>query len=128
MLMTDLVNASYLAPLRWLGKYRWVTYQPLGVHEGTHLSAMRLTPPKETPLMVRKFILWAERQVALVPNFEHRLMYLYGISKALASGPKLIRPTYEQCVALANCEANLAFADYEQPYPVVILHTRPPSY
>jgi hypothetical protein len=119
--MTDLLNESFLPPLRWLGKHRWVTYSPVGIHNGVYKSRLELTPPKETPLFVRQFILALRRQAALIPDSRDQWIYFYGMSKALTSGPKLIQPTYEQCVALANCEANLAFADYEQPYPVVII-------
>ena len=121
MLMTNLLNESVLAPLRWLGKFRWITYEPVGIRDGLYSSTLRLTPPKDMPLFVRQFILSLKRQAALIPDTRNDWLYFYGMSKALASGPKLIRPTYEQCVALAHCEANVPFADYEQPYPVVIV-------
>ena len=121
MLMTDLVNESFLAPLRWLGNYRWVTYKPMGVCEGVYRSRVSLTPPKEMPLYVRQFILPVQRQPLLMPELQHHLLYLYGVSKALASGPKLIRPTYEQCVALEHCEARLPFSEYEQRTLSVII-------
>ena len=102
---------------------RWVTYGPGDIRDdGLYGSYLKLTPPKETPLAVRQFITFLERQDAINPDFQSNWLYFYGMSKALASGPKVLRPTYEQCVALANCEANLSFAEfYEQPYPVVII-------
>lgn len=121
MMMTDLVPELFLAPLRWLGQHDWLTYRPIQSSDKFHRSRAAITPPKIMPLDVRRFV----QYMRSYPLLMHRWHYLYGLSKALASGPKLIRPTYEQCTALANCEANLPFADYEQPYPVVIVELPP---
>lgn len=43
------------------------------------------------------------------------------LSKSLAGGPKLFRPTTEQCVALENTAASFPFDMYKQPYPVIII-------
>jgi hypothetical protein len=49
------------------------------------------------------------------------MFLLLQVSKAIADGPKLFRPTYNQCLALENVEVTVPFENYKQPYPVVIL-------
>ena len=43
------------------------------------------------------------------------------ISKCLAGGPKLLRPTVEQCEALKRVDINIAFKDYQQPFPTFMV-------
>jgi hypothetical protein len=50
----------------------------------------------------------------------------YILSKALAGGPKLLRPTTEQCVALEQVGLNVSFDDYEQPFPTFLLELPEP--
>ena len=47
--------------------------------------------------------------------------FLYKVAKAIADGPKLFRPTFEQCLALEHTSINFGFEDYHQPFPTVIL-------
>lgn len=48
-------------------------------------------------------------------------LWLLTLSKALAGGPKLFRPTWQQCEALEETDATFPFQMYKQPFPVVIL-------
>jgi hypothetical protein len=47
--------------------------------------------------------------------------FLYEVAQAIAYGPKLFRPTYEQCLALEHTSINFGFEDFHQPFPTVIL-------
>ena len=43
------------------------------------------------------------------------------LSRSVAGGPKVFQPTNEDCEALENTACTMAFEDYKQPYPVVII-------
>lgn len=42
-------------------------------------------------------------------------------SEIVASGPKIFRPTLDQCLALEQVAPRIATADYVQPYPVMLV-------
>jgi len=49
------------------------------------------------------------------------LIQLLAYSKLLATGPKIVQPTAEQCEALLHVDLNLRFRDYEQPFPTFVV-------
>ncbi len=53
--------------------------------------------------------------------FEHAPVDDFVISKCLAGGPKLLRPTVEQCEALKRVDIIIAFKDYQQPFPTFMV-------
>lgn len=63
------------------------------------------------------------------PEFEKRLMkldrfgvgYLIALTNAIKDGPKLITPSFEQCLALEQIEIRIPYSEYEQPYPSVLV-------
>jgi hypothetical protein len=42
-------------------------------------------------------------------------------AQVVADGPKVFRPSYEQCQALEQVEPRIPLADYAQPYPVMVV-------
>ncbi len=46
---------------------------------------------------------------------------MWGYSVWLADGPKVFRPTVEQCRALEQVEVRLELHDYSQPYPAILV-------
>ena len=53
--------------------------------------------------------------------FEYAPLDDFVMSKCLAGGPKLLRPTVEQCEALKRVDINIAFKDYQQPFPTFMV-------
>jgi len=49
------------------------------------------------------------------------VLFLFSISKAMANGIKLFQPTPEQCLAFENTNINVAFDQYQQPFPVCVI-------
>lgn len=49
------------------------------------------------------------------------LTWLDCLSKFAAHGPKMFRPTFEQCEAMEQVEINLPIRDYAQPYPAMLI-------
>lgn len=45
----------------------------------------------------------------------------WGLSWWLVDGPKVFRPTIEQCQALEQVEVRLTLSDYAQPYPAILI-------
>src|SRR5262249_52929408 len=50
-----------------------------------------------------------------------RLMELWLLAQLVAGGPKVIQPTFDQCLALEQVAPRIAVADYVQPYPVMVI-------
>ena len=46
---------------------------------------------------------------------------MYAVSRWLGDGPKVFRPSREQCEALEQIEVRLPLEDYAQPYPAVMV-------
>lgn len=114
------IPGDLVAPLCWLGKHDWLTFtiEP----EPRKTTVARQLPPS---------LLRAPNGLALLDEIAGssvlNLIRLYCASKALAQGPKLLRPSYRDCVAFENKDLAVAFDDYQQPYPTVLVEF-PESY
>lgn len=49
------------------------------------------------------------------------LAWLYSLSRVIAEGPKMFRPTAEQCFSLEHVELSIPMTDYRQCYPTMIV-------
>ena len=47
---------------------------------------------------------------------------IYILTESMKIGPKVIEPSFENCIALANTELHIPYDTYQQIYPVVITH------
>jgi len=50
------------------------------------------------------------------------------LSHWIGQGPKIFRPTVEQCEALEEIEVSVPWSDYAQPYPAVLVDLPPERY
>ncbi len=115
--MRRLIPDELITPLKLLGKYDWLWWAP------------RETPPLYTSFEVRYLtdpaLLKCYQLIPLLRRLAEaqspHLFELYTYSKALAEGPKLLRPTAEQCEALEHVDVNISFDDYVQPFPTFLL-------
>jgi hypothetical protein len=111
---TALVPRPVHSTLAWLGKLDWITITPtpeFGVRlcMDEKLLRRQVGVERHWPLLQRLF---SRQETAL---------QLLPLSKCLALGPKLFRPTKEQCEALAQTAVTIPFEDYRQPYPAVVI-------
>ena len=126
--------------LTWLGNKDWVVFNDLPaqraisalpreiIFKSKRKKASELDDPEaiyvyENEHKRHRGDLWGKirslREV-LKHDVLSTLWYLT-LSKALAGGPKLFRPTWQQCQALELTDATFPFEMYKQPFPVVIL-------
>jgi hypothetical protein len=111
MKITDFVPQSLVPFLTHLGKYQWIKAQPL---PGIGTRFFRQIPDD----LPEEF----DDELMLVEAVDYlTLTTLFAASRALASGQKLLRPTYEQCAALEQVELTIRFDDYQQPYPALFV-------
>ena len=114
MNVTSFVPAELVPLLTVLGKRDWVDYDispddPQAEQSGV-IGLKIWVPPPFTPYF---------RQLV---NSEFLAVFtLFAVSKALAGGPKLLRLTADQCRALEHVNVNVAFDDYQQPFPSVFV-------
>ena len=114
MKMTDIVPAGLIPALTWLGTQDWLTYRYIGGGKGTEASFARIVLPAAAPHLHH-----AINRIAKSPS--PHLLCFNALAKALASGPKLLRATSQQCRAMEHVDVNVSFSDYQQPYPAVFL-------
>lgn len=115
--MRRLIPSELITPLKLLGRYDWLWWTPLDTSPPATTLELHI-PPDPTITSHR----------GLVARLEHAadeqsvtLFQLYVLSKAMAEGPKLLRPTTEQCLALEQVDLNVSFDDYEQPFPTFLV-------
>jgi hypothetical protein len=53
---------------------------------------------------------------------------MWALSTWLIDGPKIFRPTVEQCEALEQVAVNVELTDYAQPYPAILIDLPPKRY
>lgn len=130
-------HPQHMSVLTWLGKREWTVYQDYPEKRAVAMKPRPFvfapTPNQEIPenaLIVSRTELqkypnehWdILKQLINVLDYDVIGTFWYNtLAKSLAGGPKLFRPTPEQCIALENTEATFPFDMYRQPYPVVII-------
>lgn len=111
---TAILPRSFHPALAWAGRTDWLAVEP-GPDFRTGFrfdsDALRGLPGagRHLPVLARLLSI-PDAPVGLLP-----------LSKCLGFGPKLFRPTREQCEALARTRVSVGFEDYRQPYPAVVI-------
>jgi len=104
-----------IRPLTELGKHNWIEWWSESTDPPS--TGFRTCFPNDPALNSSGFINLLE---SIASQEAGQYFRYYVLSKALADGPKLIRPTEEQCEALEHVDVNVSFEEYEQPFPVFI--------
>lgn len=110
--MRHIVPKELIPALKALGKHDWLEWWPLDTDPPTTESNLKI--PDDPAVAEHKAFLV---QLEFAPN----LLELYAYSKTLASGPKLLRPTVEQCEALRYVDVNVSLQEYQQPFPSFVV-------
>ena len=131
-------HSEHMTALTWLGRKDWMLYQDIPAQRAISARPRKLIikprqpvePGPEAPIIVSQkeydrypADMWKVlREIMNVLEFDVvGTLWYHTLSKALAGGPKIFRPTPLQCEALQHTEARYAFKDYKQPYPVITL-------
>jgi hypothetical protein len=120
--MRRLVPSELIAPLKLLGKYDWLRWRSLDT--SPPMTRLEVQIPPDPALVPHRRLIARLEQAAEEQSVT--LFRFYVLSKALAEGPKLLRPTTEQCVALEQVDVNVSFDDYQQPFPTFLLELPEP--
>lgn len=139
---TEFDHPQHIPALTWLGRKDWLIYKDLPAQRAVsaHPRKIIIKPKQkeaeeaakaeERPILVgqKEFDkhppeMWNTlKEITNVLDYDVVGTLWYNtLAKALADGPKIFRPTPEQCEALENAEARYSFSDYKQPFPVIIL-------
>lgn len=118
--MNQILDPWMILPLRELGKVKWLRWAPFKGEDGLPRSEIQLIGGSWTveKSMTGKMTEMWEFIRLLGKHDTSACFHFYALSKALAEGPKVLRPTVHQCTALEHVDVNVSFADYEQPFPV----------
>ncbi len=54
-------------------------------------------------------------------TLKYELGYLYALSDALRNGPKIIFPSFQECLALENIKIDIPYTEYRQPYTTILV-------
>lgn len=133
---------EHISALTWLGRREWISYQDLVLQRAISAKPRKLLfqrkgqDNKSCPDTPESYVTIGHKEYERYPSdmwrtlremsqvLEHDTvgtLWYNTLSKALAGGPKIFRPTAMQCEALQHSEARFAFKDYKQPFPVIIL-------
>jgi len=121
-LIENFFPSRYNKQLRWLGRREWVSFDtnPQGVEIAVNAESL-IPTQKEVEEFGHQTIRDAiESTKRLAPTGVDKT-FLYIAAKSLASGHKLFQPDLDHCLAIENTEINISIADYEQPFPVLII-------
>jgi hypothetical protein len=119
---TQFVRREAIPALKWLGMRDWLEF---GYSADFTLRTI-WTRPKEltiSPEERRKYNHWDQVDY-IIDNAQKDVITSFlalALSRSIASGPKVFQPTIEDCAALENTTCTVAFEDYKQPYPVIII-------
>lgn len=115
--MRALLPKELITPLKLLGKYDWLTWWPSDTTPPS--TSYRTAIPDEPCLREHSLFLQRLRMIGRMEG--GALIRMYAYSKTLASGPKLLQPTAEQCEALRHVDVNVSLGEYEQPFASFIV-------
>jgi hypothetical protein len=112
--MHCLVPKELIEPLTKLGRTDWfrILTHPEGHRFELDLSVLNTLADHPAFLQVLAEIYQAD---------SGSLIQFLAYSELLASGPKIVQPTVDQCEALIHVDLNLKFRDYEQPFPAFVV-------
>lgn len=114
--MFDLIPKWVIGPLKALGNYEWLRWSP--VDSNPPSSRFTLAIPDVPSLRPHRLFIDKLRSLGQADSLG---VCLYARSKWLANGPKLVRPTSDQCEALEHVDVSVTFDEYEQPFPVFLV-------
>ena len=114
---TAILPREFHPALAWAGKTDWLAVEP----GPDFRTTFRFTPGwfRGSPDAERHGPV-IDHLLTLLTAPEAGAIFL-PLSKCLAFGPKLFRPTRDQCEALAQTAVSVRFEDYRQPYPAVVI-------
>lgn len=126
---------EHMTALTWLGKKPWLSYKDYPEQRSISAGPKKVYYKPKKPVEDGSIIvgekefnrhpqeMWSVlREILGVLEFDVIGTLWYDtLAKALAGGPKIFRPTPDQCEALQHAEARYSFKDYRQPFPVIIL-------
>jgi hypothetical protein len=128
-------HPEHMTALSWLGRREWIVYKDVPeqrsiIARSRSLHIRPRTQPEDGGIVIseKEYNKFPPNMWIIIKEIFNQLEYdvvatfwYNTLSKALAGGPKIFRPTLEQCEALENAEARYAFKNYKQPFPVIIL-------
>lgn len=126
---------EHMTALAWLGRKPWLLYKDYPEQRSISAGPRKIyfKPSNPTP---EGSLVVSEKEMRRHPDEMWKILkeilgvleydiigtlWYDTLAKALAGGPKIFRPTPDQCEALQHAEARYSFADYHQPFPVIIL-------
>jgi hypothetical protein len=110
----------------FFGKADWLAYAHLNPEQATSSKSdhrifvdVQIPPFDPKKLTYDEYQMGADVIQSVLADRIH-LSWLYILSKAIASGPKVFYPNLEQCESMAQIDVEVAAKDFQQPYPTVI--------
>lgn len=127
---------EHMSVLTWLGKREWTIYKDYPDKRAVSIKPRPFIFGSAPPEIPENALIIPKAEIQKYPNEHWTILremlsilnydvigtfWCDTLAKSLAGGPKLFRPTVEQCIALENTEATFPFNMYRQPYPVIII-------
>lgn len=109
--------------LSWLGKRKWLLFSKSETRWSinTDKNLLDRLPPLEMAKLHSDHWEKVKKILNHVYLNDREELTTYAMSRCLAFGPKMFRPTMMQCVAFENTSVDIPFEQYAQPYETLLI-------
>jgi hypothetical protein len=118
--MRSFLSDRLIALLKRIGKYDWLRFER-DEHAAINYSRIHLPDEEMRLYTAYQNALIAAHHIKNADQVTLNIVHDFVMSQCLAYGPKMLRPTVEQCEALTRVDVNISFDDYQQPFPTVMV-------
>ena len=121
--METFLPSNIVKAAAWLGKKNWVQFNRRadGWVGSTDKSVWTERPNSEARLHSQEFWQQVHGLLSRPCGSDKELICNYALTRAVAFGPKMFRPTSMQCQSLENTDVNIPLSDYCQPFESLIV-------
>jgi len=121
--MSSFVPENLVKPMTWLGKHDWINFEKQDNRFiiSPDKSLYKNLSPQERKKHPEDY--WKKIHELLFAPFmnDKEQILTYALSRALAFGPKLFRPSSLQCQGFENTTVGVPFKQYAQPYETLLI-------
>ncbi len=121
--MNAFIPEGMARPLQWLGRKKWLQFEHSNDRWiiSTDKKIWSDIPIKEKKEYTGEF--WRRVNGLLFTPYSNdkEELLTYALSRAIAQGPKMFRPSTLQCKAFENTSVDIPFAQFAQPYECLLI-------
>jgi hypothetical protein len=122
------IHARFLEVLAWLGKRRWITISKEGYEASADFDTLLIESRKlgrvfaqDVQFVISHVLPALNSGGIFYPLVSPQADTMFMASEMFAHGQKTVQLSEDWCKAFAKTDLTLAFSDYAQPYPTMVV-------